>query len=280
MDHIDVLARRAATGLPTQFTRAEQPAGIEHLGGHTAIDMQFVIAVSGGFNFEEYRRKGNGNGRRREHDPAKEWQRIGIAAAGDQPHVPDDEALRIEIHGPDVQAPTALMRQRNLAQEGLVDVPLDQRDERARVGDAFAEQQLPDGRQEGAERENVSRSRGGIELAKRPIPGLPKKGERRHQGAGRYAGDHLEGRALASTRPAAQKAGTERSVGASTRQCKVWIENDTIRHRREIAGRFLGKGFRHVALHDRAWETGRRTHVWHARNGGVGHQFAGYAIAR
>ena len=55
MDHKDVLAHLAATGFVAQLARAEQPAAVEHHGGHAAIDMHFVIAAAGGFNIEEYR---------------------------------------------------------------------------------------------------------------------------------------------------------------------------------------------------------------------------------
>ena len=174
---------------------AEHPGVQKHTCTDAAVDMHFVVAWPAGceFDIEEHRRKGHRDRGRGQHHLAEQCQRVGVAAAGNQPHVPDHEARHVQVGGADVQAPAALVRFGHAAQQLGIDMPRDQRLQRARVGQRFTDQQLPQhGR---AELEDVDRARGGVELAQGIVVVGSDEGEGRHQRARRHPGDDLEGRA-------------------------------------------------------------------------------------
>ena len=164
VDHEDVLARRAASRPLVKERGPEHAAVQEDVRRDEAVDVHLVVAPSAGLDVEEHRRKGDRYRRGGEHHLAEEIERVGMAARRDQPHVPDDELLGIEVHGAHVEPPAAIVRVGDLAQELGVDVPRDQRRERPGVGERIAAQERNQDRSDG---EDVAVSRRRVELVQR-----------------------------------------------------------------------------------------------------------------
>ena len=141
VDHEDVFAPCPESGALADEGRPENADVQEDGRRDGAVDVHLVIEPPAGLNFEEHGRKGDRDRRGREHDLAEEIQRLRPAARGNQPHVPHDELLGIEVDGADVKPPAAIVRVGDLTQELGVDVPRDQRSERPGVGERIAAQE-------------------------------------------------------------------------------------------------------------------------------------------
>ena len=157
MDHEDVLAACPESGALADEGRPENADVQEDGRRDGAVDVHLVVEPPVGLNFEEHGRKGDRDRRGREHDLAKEIQRLRPAACGNQPHVPHDELLGIEVDGADVKPPAAIVRVGDLTQEFSVDMPRDQCRKRPGVGERIAAQERDQDRSDRSDGEDVAR---------------------------------------------------------------------------------------------------------------------------
>jgi hypothetical protein len=112
VNHEDVLSAYPQSGALADEGRPKNAAVQEDGRRDGAVDVHLVVEPSVGLNFEQHGRKGDRYRSGREHDLAKEIQRLRRAACGNQPHVPHDELLGIEVDGSDVKPPAAIVRVR------------------------------------------------------------------------------------------------------------------------------------------------------------------------
>ena len=230
---------------------AEDAAVEEHARADAAVDMHLVVArpARRQLDLEEDRRKRHRNGGRGQHHLAKQLQRVRVATAGDQAHVPDHEAGHVEVGRADVQAPPALVRLGHALQQFGIDVA-------ARSAPAAAGYRPAPRRPAAATAASPARRcracawwyRTGA--ARRRSPGREREG--RHQRAGGHAGDDLEHRPCAGACPAIQEAGAEGAAGAAARQGQVGIAHRAVGAGRKVGRRFLLERLRQVAFQHRA----------------------------
>ncbi len=168
------------------------------------------------------------------------------------------------------------MCQRDLVQQFRVDVLLDERLQRRRIGQRLSAEQL---RQQTKRPEDVARRRGGVELPQRVVIGRAEESKRRHQRAGRNAGDDLEGGALAGLGPTVQESRAECAVRSAARYREVRVVDVTVGSDRKLFGRLLLERAPQIARHRLTASAGRCAYVGHAGNSGLGHQLHRHGVA-
>ena len=277
VNDVDLLAPRTAARAGARGGEAEHAAADEDADADAAVDMHLVESQPSGLHVEEHRRKRDRDRSGSQHDLAKQLHRLGPATGSDQPHVPDPDALRVEVGRGDVEPSAAVVRCCDPAQELGVDLLLDQQPQGSGIRQRLPAEELRDDRQHP---ENVARRSGRVELRQRIVVSSAEKRERRHQRAGRDTGDDLERRALSGLRPANEEPCSERPVRPASRQRQVRVVNDTVRTDRKLVRRLLLEGAGKVPPHCRAGRPRRGADIGHAGDDRLAHQLYRHRIAR
>ena len=106
----------------------------DHLRHGAAVHVHFFIAAATGLHLEVLRRKEAGDRGRSQQDLLKEFQGLRMAAGGNGPHVPDHQALGIELRGADEKPPPLLMLPGDGLEHGRINILGDQSGQGAGVG--------------------------------------------------------------------------------------------------------------------------------------------------
>ena len=170
------------------------------------------------------------------------------------------------------------MRGRDPAQELGIDLTLDHRFQGPGIRERFPAEELRDDRQHP---EDVGRRSLRVELGQRGVVVGAGEHERRHQRAGRNAGDDLEQRTLARLRPADEEPRPERTVRAPAGQREMRVVNDPVRTGGKLGRGLLLERAGQVALHRRVGQPGRCARTGHVRDEHRrAHQLDGHRVAR
>ena len=160
---------------------------------------------------------GGDRGRSPEH-LTEQLEGVRVAAGGDGPHVPDHQALGLELGSPHQQAPALAVLGGDGLEHVLVDEPLQEFGQRLRTGRGVDAARVQRHLHPAVPSINILIGDRGVGLLQPGVILRPEEGEDRDEGPGADAGHQLEARPGARRRPAAQNSRAEGAVAAAAGQ--------------------------------------------------------------